>query len=49
MTKAIAVLNIEDSESDSDLIARLLKNAGYEIVFERIETASTGTKAGANP
>ena len=40
MPKQLAVLNIEDSESDSDLIARLFKKAGYEITFERIETST---------
>ena len=40
MPKQLAVLNVEDSESDSDLIARLLKKAGYKITFERVETAA---------
>lgn len=40
MPKQLAVLNIEDSESDSDLIARLFKKAGYEITFKRIETSA---------
>ena len=33
------VLIIEDSESDSDLVIRRLKKAGYKIYHERIETA----------
>jgi len=33
------VLIIEDSESDSDLVIRRLKKAGYTIYHERIETA----------
>ncbi len=36
----LAVLIIEDSENDTHLIVRLLKKAGYEIVFERVETAA---------
>jgi diguanylate cyclase (GGDEF)-like protein/PAS domain S-box-containing protein len=34
----LAVLIVEDSESDALLIVRLLKKAGYEVVFERVET-----------
>lgn len=33
------VLIIEDSESDADLIIRLLMRAGYSIHYERVETA----------
>lgn len=40
MPKQLAVLNIEDSKSDSDLIAGLLKKAGYKITLERVETAA---------
>jgi two-component system sensor histidine kinase UhpB len=35
----LAVLIVEDSESDALLIIRLLKKADYEVVFERVETA----------
>ena len=35
----LAVLIIEDSENDAQLIVRLLKKAGYDIIFERVETA----------
>ena len=35
----LAVLIVEDSESDAQLIVRLLKKADYEVVFERVETA----------
>jgi diguanylate cyclase (GGDEF)-like protein/PAS domain S-box-containing protein len=35
----LAVLIVEDSESDAQLILRLLRKAGYEVVFERVETA----------
>jgi diguanylate cyclase (GGDEF)-like protein/PAS domain S-box-containing protein len=35
----LSVLIVEDSESDAQLILRLLKKAGYEVVFERVETA----------
>ena len=38
--KPLAALIIEDSETDALLIVRLLKKAGYEIVFERVETAA---------
>lgn len=40
MPKSFALLNIEDSQSDSDLIVRLLRKAGHEITFERVETAA---------
>jgi diguanylate cyclase (GGDEF)-like protein/PAS domain S-box-containing protein len=35
----LVVLFVEDSESDMQLILRLLKKAGYEVTFERVETA----------
>ena len=35
----LAVLIVEDSESDAQLIARWLKKAGYELVYEQVETA----------
>jgi len=35
----LAVLIVEDSESDALLIVRLLKKAEYDVVFERVETA----------
>jgi diguanylate cyclase (GGDEF)-like protein/PAS domain S-box-containing protein len=35
----LAVLIVEDSESDALLIIRLLKKAGYDVMFERVETA----------
>ena len=39
MSKPLAVLIVEDSESDAQLIVRLLTKAGYSLMFERIETA----------
>lgn len=34
----LAVLIVEDSESDMQFILRLLRKAGYEVSFERVET-----------
>src|SRR3990172_2149591 len=39
MTTSLAVLMVEDSESDAQLIVRALKKAGYDVVVERVETA----------
>src|SRR3990172_2235417 len=39
MTTSLAVLMVEDSESDAQLIIRLLKKAGYDVVSEQVETA----------
>ncbi len=39
MTTSLAVLIVEDSESDGQLIVRALKKAGYDVVVERVETA----------
>ncbi|MBC7877815.1 MAG: PAS domain S-box protein [Anaerolineales bacterium] len=39
MQKPLAVLIVEDSESDAQLIVRALKKAGYKLTFERVETA----------
>jgi len=38
-TKDLAALIVEDVESDAQLIARLLKKAGYELTYEQVETA----------
>jgi diguanylate cyclase (GGDEF)-like protein/PAS domain S-box-containing protein len=35
----LAVLIVEDSESDTQLIVRLLRKAGYDVVSEQVETA----------
>ena len=40
MAIPLAVLIVEDSESDAQLIVRLLKKADYEINFEQVETAA---------
>ena len=39
MSKALRVLCVEDSEEDSLLLIRELRNGGYDPVWERIETA----------
>src|SRR3989304_3748905 len=39
MTTSLAVLLVEDSESDAQLIVRLFKKAGYDVVSEQVETA----------
>lgn len=39
MDNPLAVLIVEDSESDAQLVLRLLRKAGYALVFERVETA----------
>ena len=39
MSKALSLLQVEDSESDAKLIVRLLKNAGYDVHAVRVETA----------
>ncbi len=40
MKNSLAVLIVEDSESDTQLMVRLLKKAGYEIFYRRVETAA---------
>jgi PAS domain S-box-containing protein len=37
-TRELAVLIVEDTESDAQLIVRLLKKAGYELAYEQVET-----------
>ncbi len=39
MSKALNLLQVEDSQSDASLIVRHLENAGYDVHSERIETA----------
>ena len=39
MGKPLRVLIIEDSEDDSQLLLRELQHIGYEVEFERVETA----------
>ncbi|MGC1377090.1 MAG: PAS domain S-box protein, partial [Anaerolineales bacterium] len=40
MIKPLAVLIVEDSESDTQLIVRLLKKAGYKVTSGQVETAA---------
>ncbi len=40
MATPLAVLIVEDTESDVQLVVRTLKKAGYEITFEQVETAA---------
>ncbi len=37
--KTLAALIVEDMESDTELIVRLLRKADYELVYEQVETA----------
>jgi PAS domain S-box-containing protein len=39
MPENLAVLLVEDSESDAEMTIRMLKKADYQVVFERVETA----------
>lgn len=45
MSKTLRVLIVEDSEDDALLLARALRRAGYDVSFERVETAGTMTEA----
>jgi len=45
MAKPLAVLIVEDVESDAQLIVRVLTKAGYTLTFERIETAALMRRA----
>jgi len=40
MAKRLAILIVEDSESDVQLIVRLLKKSGYDLLFRVVETAA---------
>jgi PAS domain S-box-containing protein len=40
VSEALRVLQIEDSESDAELIVRLLERAQYDVHWERVEDAS---------
>jgi PAS domain S-box-containing protein len=39
MTKPLSVLIVEDSEDDASLLVRELERAGYEVSWERVDTA----------
>ena len=41
MSKPLRLLQIEDSESDADLIIRLLMQAGFEVFCQRVEDAES--------
>ncbi len=45
MSKPLRLLQVEDSDSDADLILRNLRRAGYDIVFERVQTAAAMQQA----
>ena len=38
MPKTLRVLHVEDSETDAALLSRQLSRAGYELIWERVET-----------
>src|SRR4051812_13012932 len=38
MDRTLRVLNVEDSERDVALLTRHLSRAGYELIFERVDT-----------
>ncbi|HEY2461768.1 MAG TPA: response regulator [Candidatus Acidoferrum sp.] len=40
MNTPLRVLIVEDSEDDSDLLVRELRRGGYDVQFERVETAA---------
>lgn len=46
MATPIAVLIVEDSESDAQLLIRLLEKADYTVTFEVVETAAHAFHAG---
>lgn len=39
MEKTLSVLSIEDSEDDTTLLIRELRRSGYQVTFERVDTA----------
>ena len=39
MSKSMRLLQIEDSESDADMILRLLMQAGFEVFSQRVDDA----------
>jgi two-component system cell cycle sensor histidine kinase/response regulator CckA len=43
--KSLRILLVEDSQSDADLLIADLTQAGYDITFERVETADAMTAA----
>ena len=45
MDKKLSVLIIEDSQDDAELNVRLLQKAGYDISFQRVETAEEMAEA----
>ena len=40
MARPLAVLIVEDVESDAQLIVRMLTKAGYTLTFEQVESAT---------
>jgi len=45
MSTPLRVLSIEDSEDDALLLIRALRRGGYDLTFERVETAAAMTAA----
>src|SRR5260370_8753322 len=41
MGRTLRVLNVEDSEQDMALLARHLKQAGYDLLLDRVDTAES--------
>ena len=40
MNIRLRILLVEDSEDDAQLLLREIKRAGYDVEFERVETAN---------
>src|SRR5438552_12609162 len=40
MTSPLRVVLVEDSEADAELLARELKRAGFDVTWERVQTAA---------
>ena len=45
MNTSLRVLVVEDSEDDTLLLVRLLQRGGYEVTYERVETAAAVNEA----
>lgn len=48
MSQHLRILIVEDSEDDAQLVLRELRRGGYEVDFERVETANTLREALTN-
>jgi len=49
LTRPLRILLVEDSEEDAELVVRKMRRGGFDVAFERVDSAGTMAAALAGP